>query len=419
MKIRLAETAGVCCLVGLVLATTSVTSGQVPDPVTRAKALYAEAAYDEALVALKGSEGSEAHQYRALCLIALGRTQDAERALESLVAAAPTYTVSSAELPPRMVAMFEQTRKRVMPALVKKLFTEARADFQARNMAAARDKFEQVLVLAGDPVMASSPEAVDLQLLVGSYIDIVKNSAPSSPAATPSRAASAVPAANISQPRSTLSSELFPPAPASVTPAGASAGGTGSFVPARPTPSGRPPFTAEALPGARSTANDSALPPAVPVAAGASSTALPPPVAPTVPPVPAVATPANPTRQASATPAFEATPAAATTATRSIDTPPPSAVAPVRRTLVPAITVRQNVPAYTARNGETLRPMSGAVRVSIGADGKVTSAVMEVSLEPRYDARLLSAARSWVYKPATLDGQPIDSEKIVQINIAP
>jgi hypothetical protein len=83
--------------------------------------------------------------------------------------------------------------------------------------------------------------------------------------------------------------------------------------------------------------------------------------------------------------------------------------------VVPATTVRQNLPAYTPTG--SVRPTGGAVRVTIGVDGKVTKAVMEVPIDPRYDARVLAAARTWVYKPATVGGEPIQSDKVVQINI--
>ena len=42
---------------------------------------------------------------------------------------------------------------------------------------------------------------------------------------------------------------------------------------------------------------------------------------------------------------------------------------------------------------------------------------MEVPIDARYDARVLAAARSWTYKPATVGGDPIQSDKIVHINI--
>jgi len=340
MKTRLPQFAGVCCLVAIVLATTSISAGQVIDTLVKAKALYAEASYDEALAVLKGDEGAEAYQYRALCFIALGKTQDAERAIESMINVAPTFTVSEAELPPRMVNLFAQTRRRVLPPLVKRLFGEARADFQSRNLATARDKFEKVMTLTNDPAMKDSPEAVDLQLLVGSYIDILKNSAPASPvpAATPARASS-----------------------------------VGAPVVPSPAPSAAPAITPAATPSAASSSAASA--------------------AATLPRAESAKTETS--AAAGATPAVSAA-----------------------RTLVPAVTVRQTLPSFEPQPGQPFHPMSGAVRVTIGADGKVKSAVMEVPIDPRYDIRLVNTAKSWLYKPATLGGQPIQSEKIVQINIA-
>ena len=96
MKTRLPQTVGVCCLVAIVLATTSITAGQVIDTLVKAKALYAEASYDEALAVLKGDEGAEAYQYRALCFIALGKTQDAERAIESMITSMARQTPARA-----------------------------------------------------------------------------------------------------------------------------------------------------------------------------------------------------------------------------------------------------------------------------------------------------------------------------------
>jgi hypothetical protein len=333
---RLVRHAGACCLVGFVLASTSITSGQVPDTLMKAKALYADASYDEALAVLKSSDAAEAHQYRALCLIALGRTQEAERALEALVNVAPTYAISDADLPPRIVALYTQTRRRIIPSVVKRMLTEARADFQAKNMGAARDKFEKLLTLTQDPVMAGNAEAVDLQLLAASYIDIVKNSAPGPVLAT---------------------------APVVV----------GTFAaPAPITAATNAPGTTALTTGSR----NAVLP---------ISTATSMAVTPTA-----------------------AAPSAAAAA--------PTAMLAVTRKVVPAETVRQSFPAFTTT--APARPMSGAVRVTIGPTGKVTKAVMEVPIEPRYDARVLAATRNWLYKPATLDDQPIQSEKVVQINIA-
>ena len=173
--------------------------------------------------------------------------------------------------------------------------------------------------------MANSPESVDLQLLVASYIDIVKNAGPVPMQGGP-----------------VLVGTFAAPAPITPSPA----------------------------------------------------VATPPPTSGTRPAV----------LPASASSSMAATPAA-------IVTPKP----PTSRAVVPAATIRQDLPAYVSSN--KARPTSGAVRVTIGPDGKVTKAVMEVPIDPRYDARVLAAARSWSYKPATVGGDPIQSDKIVHINI--
>jgi TonB family protein len=368
---RFARHAGACCLVGFVLAGTSITSGQAPDTLARARALYADASYDEALAVLKGSDAAEAHQYRALCLIALGRTQEAERALEALINAAPTYAVNDADLPPRIVAMYTQTRRRIIPAVVKRMFTEARADFQAKNMAAARDKFEKVLVLTRDPAMAGSAEAVDLELLVASYIDIVKNSAPSLV-----QASGPVVVGTFAAP-----APIAPPSVPSVTSAG-------NQAPAGPRTTALPASATASMATTPATVVTSSTAGATTAAATTATTRVTP-AAGAVPPPP----PANAVSMAAVVPAVTAA-----------------------RRVVPAETIRQDFPAFTASGPS--RPMSGAVRVTIGSDGKVKNAVMEVPIDARYDAKVLAAARNWRYKPATVGGEPIQSEKVVHINVA-
>ena len=66
---------------------------------TAARDLYASAAYDDALTVLNrlrsaehpASQSRAIEQYRAFCLLALGRAADAEQAIEAVVAAEPSY----------------------------------------------------------------------------------------------------------------------------------------------------------------------------------------------------------------------------------------------------------------------------------------------------------------------------------------
>src|SRR5205807_2368275 len=75
-----------------------------------ARGLYASAAYDEALALLNRMHASERpaaearviEQYRAFCLLALGRAADAERAIEAVVTAEPSYHPSDNDVSPRI-----------------------------------------------------------------------------------------------------------------------------------------------------------------------------------------------------------------------------------------------------------------------------------------------------------------------------
>jgi len=113
----------VCC--GLLLASPTAswarqgTSGTARADLDAAKALYAKASYEEALARLSQVDDvdqiNEVEQYRALCLLALGRPNDAQRSLEQIVTRAPLYTMSEADVSPRLIAMFQETRKRLLP----------------------------------------------------------------------------------------------------------------------------------------------------------------------------------------------------------------------------------------------------------------------------------------------------------------
>ena len=83
------------------------------------KALYAEASYEEALAKLDTLDGEidpvMANQYRALCLLGLGKTRDAEAPLQRIVAANPLYTITPGDVSPRLVDLFKAIRCVAVP----------------------------------------------------------------------------------------------------------------------------------------------------------------------------------------------------------------------------------------------------------------------------------------------------------------
>jgi tetratricopeptide (TPR) repeat protein len=270
----------------------AMVSAQSPSPTEdsvelRARELYASAEYDQALSVLGDSQEPAAQQYRALCLLALGRQADAEAALKRLIASAPEFTLSAEDMPPRFITLFAQHRREVVPSVLRKLFADAREDYRAKAYDRAVPQFKRVLALSSETEVRDVEGVDDLRLLAESFIDIA---------------------------------------------------------------------TASEAPGAE-------------VAAAAA-------------PIAAPAAPAS---------------------------------APVRRSTLP-VALRQEMPPWPS--GVPVRSgMWGSVKIRINSSGKVASAAMVRSIEPRYDALVLAATHFWEYKPATENGVPIEADSIVEINI--
>jgi TonB family protein len=137
----------------LVLSVAAVAHGAEPD-FSSVRELYVSAAYEDALSALNGFDATAApelvERYRALCLLGLGRTADAERALERLVAQKPLYALPQEEVSPRLLNLFQDVRKRSLPAAARRAFTDAKGHYDQKNYEAARSGFEHVLAILND-----------------------------------------------------------------------------------------------------------------------------------------------------------------------------------------------------------------------------------------------------------------------------
>jgi TonB family protein len=88
--------------------------------------------------------------------------------------------------------------------------------------------------------------------------------------------------------------------------------------------------------------------------------------------------------------------------------------------LVPPVALFQRMPEWQpASSIEQRRSYNGTLEVTIDASGKVTSAKMLRPINPRYDAELLKAAKSWQFRPATMNGVPTTYVKTVDIQLQP
>ena len=155
------------------------------DALTRAKWLYASAAYEEALAALDKApfpDGPDADiepaEYRILCLFALKRTDQARMAIDTLLLSHPRYRPDPSFMSPGARAQFEAIRI----DLIRRRYNEAKASFDAEEYRAALVRFDRVieqLAGAGDP-----PALGDMRMLAIGFRDRAKvNNAAPAPAA--------------------------------------------------------------------------------------------------------------------------------------------------------------------------------------------------------------------------------------------
>jgi hypothetical protein len=273
------------------------------DPMTAARELYASAAYEDALAMLNrvpqtnrpADEARAVEQYRAFCLLALGRTAEAEHAIEAVVTGAPMYQPAAADVSPRVRAAFSDVRRRMLPNIIQQQYVRAKAAYDHKDFAAAASGFERVLQVMADPDVATavtqSPLS-DMRMLATDFRDL------------------------------------------------------------------------------------------------AVTAATPPPPPPAPDPVPAPAPVVVPAR---------------------IYTPKDAEV-------VPPTIMRQELPPFPG-----LIPLEkqGMIEVVIDETGAVEAAVMRQKVSPGYDALAIATAKTWRYRPASVNGVPVKFRKIITITIKP
>ena len=275
-----------------------------------ARDLYSAAAYDDALAMLNGlhasdqrpDDGRAIDQYRALCLLALGRTEEANTAIQAVVAAVPSYHLSDAEVSPRVRAAFRDVRHLMLPGIIQQKYAEARVAFDRKNLAAASEGFKLVLELLTDSDLGSAanqPPLSQLRPLAIGFRDLT--AAAISPAAAP--------------------------------------------IPARPS--------------------------------------APPPVA-TAAPAPTPRRPAAPRLYS----------------WEDVD-------------VVPPVVLRQTMPVL----GDVFAQRQGTVEIIINEGGLVETATMTVHVNAVYDGMVLAAARTWRYRPATVNGVTVKFRNTIQLDL--
>ena len=295
-------------LAAAIILTTAGTAAAQGSLAT-ARDLYTAASYDDALAMLNGlhvsdhrsDDGRAIDQYRALCLLALGRTDEATSAIQAIVTEVPSYHLTEADVSPRVRAAFRDVRRLMLPGIIQQKYADAKVAFDRKNLAAASEGFKLVLELLSDSDLGSAANQSplsQLRPLASGFLDLT------AAAATPS---------------------VAPSAPLLIA--------RRSVPPPAPTPSPRP---------------------AAPRIYGWEDT-----------------------------------------------------------NVVGPIVLRQTMPVL----GDVFAQRQGTVEVIINEAGIVETAMMTSPVNAVYDGLVLAAARSWRYKPATIDGVAVKFRHAIQLDL--
>jgi hypothetical protein len=210
MSRRARSTAVAAWTLAIVLATLTTSSAQ--ESLTDARQLYASADYKGALTMLNTllatspspQERQSIELYRTFCLVALGNTDEANKAIEAMVSRDPLYRPNMDDVPPRLRTVFSDARKKLLPSLIQERYLIAKAAFDRGEMKMAADGFTQVLMALSDPdiaVAAKQSPLADLRVLAAGFNDLTVRALAPPPVPVAPLVAAAPPPPAVTTPR--------------------------------------------------------------------------------------------------------------------------------------------------------------------------------------------------------------------------
>jgi hypothetical protein len=180
-------------LVLLLISTLGSADGQsgAAPQLDSVRQLYASADYESALAALEKlpekdspDDVIERERYRALCLIALGRTADAEAVIEHVLTIDPAYQPDE-QVPPRVRATYTSVRARVLPQVARARYAEGKAAYDRREYPAAVTAFERAIAIV-ETLESGDAALNDLRTIASGFADLSR--AAKAPVAAPAPA---------------------------------------------------------------------------------------------------------------------------------------------------------------------------------------------------------------------------------------
>jgi len=175
-----------CAAIIAVSLMVGIAGGELcaQDTLETAKSLYGSAAYEDALKVLGDLANSSApdakvaiDRYRAFCLIALGRTSDAQQVIEQIVRQDPLYQPTEQETSPRMRTAFREIRRRVLPSAAHAAYAAGKSAFEEKRYAEAIRAFKEALTVLEDSDIGDAPLYRDLRTVAAGFLDLATSAA--------------------------------------------------------------------------------------------------------------------------------------------------------------------------------------------------------------------------------------------------
>ena len=168
-------------LLALLLACTAARA-EAQESLDSIRQLYASADYEATLAAIgrmsvtvPAAEVIEVDRYRAMSLIALGRTDEADAAIERIAVADPQYEPDAEEASPRVRAAFDTVRRRVLPGIARARYAAGKAAYDRQAFAEAVPLLEGALDISLE-LAETEPGIADLRMLAAGFIDLSRAS---------------------------------------------------------------------------------------------------------------------------------------------------------------------------------------------------------------------------------------------------
>jgi TonB family protein len=120
----------------------------------------------------------EIEQYRVLCLVALGRTEAAERAIERVLTQHPLYRPGAADTPPKIQELYTTVRRRLVPSLARTMYVDGKSAFDRKDRTAAVRIFGELARITDDRDLRDDPALAEMKVLANGFLTL-SNALPS------------------------------------------------------------------------------------------------------------------------------------------------------------------------------------------------------------------------------------------------